>query len=282
MKKVLLGGVALITLGFVGAAVAADMPVKAPPPVVVNTWTGFYVGGNVGGVDYQSKSMAFTQTPDPALNPAGVVFDPVATNGSVGAWGATGGVHAGYNWQWTPSWLVGIEGDWDRAGVGLTPDGTHLTNGLGAIAPCLGLAPASPLCHNFMMSQNLNWTASLRGRVGYIWGSALFYGTGGVAWDSEERSGQVFGGSPNVFNSSSIATSFNTNNSGWVAGGGIELMATANWLLRLEYLHYQFQGGNTRVAPCTLCQAGIFAGPGNFTWGGSTLEVIRAGLSYKF
>ena len=49
MKKVMLGGVALITLGFVGAAVAADMPVKAPAPVVVNTWTGFYVGVNFGG-----------------------------------------------------------------------------------------------------------------------------------------------------------------------------------------------------------------------------------------
>ena len=30
-------------------ALAADMPVKAPPPAPVNSWTGFYVGGNVGG-----------------------------------------------------------------------------------------------------------------------------------------------------------------------------------------------------------------------------------------
>jgi outer membrane immunogenic protein len=51
MKKVLLGGVALITLGFVGAAVAADMPLKAPPPVVVNTWTGYYAGVDFGGIN---------------------------------------------------------------------------------------------------------------------------------------------------------------------------------------------------------------------------------------
>ena len=119
MKKVLLGGVALITLGFVGAAGAADMPLKAPPPpVVVNTWTGFYIGADMGGGDWKSKSESFSQTADPALNPFGIVFDPV-TNGSIGQWGVTGGVHAGYNWQVMPSWLVGVEGDWDPVGVGL-------------------------------------------------------------------------------------------------------------------------------------------------------------------
>ena len=120
MKKVLLGGVALITLGFVGAAVAADMPLKAPPPVVVNTWTGFYIGADIGGIEWcEMKSESFNQSP--GLSPFGIVFDPV-TYGSVGHWGATGGVHAGYNWQVTPSWLVGVEGDWDTTDLGLTLD----------------------------------------------------------------------------------------------------------------------------------------------------------------
>jgi outer membrane immunogenic protein len=277
MKKVMLGGVALITLGFVGAAVAADMPVKAPPPVVVNTWTGFYVGGDVGAGNFHSGSQSFTQTADPFLNPFGIVFDPV-TFSSGGVWGATGGVHAGYNWQLTPSWLVGVEGDWDKANAGVTGTEVNLTNGGLPLAPCLGPAPQPPLCRSVMMSQNLNWTASARARLGFVWGSALFYGTGGVAWDSEERSGQV----ASVFNASSIATSSNTLNSGWVGGGGIELMATANWLLRLEYLHYKFNGGNTASAACTLCAAGPFAGTGNFTWGSTTFDVVRAGLSYKF
>jgi outer membrane immunogenic protein len=280
MKNVMLGGVALITLGYVGAAVAADMPVKAPPPVVVNTWTGYYVGVNFGGADWKSKSESFSQTQDP--NPLFTEFDPV-TNGSVGQWGATGGVHAGYNWQLTPSWLVGVEGDWDKANVGLTPVQGNLTQ-LGGlpIPPCVG---GILNCHGLLMSQNLNWTASVRGRLGYVWGSALIYGTGGVAWDSEERSGQVTGSTaipPATFNTASIATSYNTLNSGWVGGGGLEFMATANWLVRVEYLHYQFNGGSTRSVACTLCGAGSFAGAGNFTWGSTTLDVIRAGLSYKF
>jgi outer membrane immunogenic protein len=51
MKKLL---TAIAALGLIGTpAFAADMAVKAPPPVVapapVFSWTGFYIGGNAGG-----------------------------------------------------------------------------------------------------------------------------------------------------------------------------------------------------------------------------------------
>jgi outer membrane immunogenic protein len=277
MKKVLLGGVALITLGFVGSASAADMPIKAPPVVVSNTWTGWYIGGNIGGGDYKN-SQSFSQTADPALNPFGIVFDPVTFNGQ-GTWGATGGIHAGYNWQLTPSWLIGFEGDWDKADVGNTDGQQFLTNGGLPIAPCFGGPPAAANCHGLTMSQNLNWTASARARLGWIWGSTMFYGTAGAAWANEELSGQVAAA---PFNTGSIAVSGNHSESGWVAGGGVEFMATANWLLRLEYLHYQFSGGTTNTAACGLCVFGAFAGPGHFTYGSSTWDVLRAGLTYKF
>ena len=51
MRKLLLGSLALLALGAGGSALAADvrLPVyKAPPPVAVYSWTGFYVGGNIG------------------------------------------------------------------------------------------------------------------------------------------------------------------------------------------------------------------------------------------
>ena len=52
MRRFFIGSIALATL-VAGPAMAADMPVKArvykaPPPVVVYNWTGFYVGANVG------------------------------------------------------------------------------------------------------------------------------------------------------------------------------------------------------------------------------------------
>src|SRR5262245_23144309 len=53
MRKLYLLGlssIAAVMLG--GAAQAADMPVKAPPPApapVFYNWTGFYIGGHIGG-----------------------------------------------------------------------------------------------------------------------------------------------------------------------------------------------------------------------------------------
>jgi outer membrane immunogenic protein len=50
MKKILVAGIA--AAAFCGApAIAADMPVKAPPMVAApyDPWTGCYVGANVGG-----------------------------------------------------------------------------------------------------------------------------------------------------------------------------------------------------------------------------------------
>ncbi|HLH91489.1 MAG TPA: hypothetical protein VKX28_23815 [Xanthobacteraceae bacterium] len=47
MKKFVLGG--LIAVFAAGSAVAADMPLKAPPaPVTTPTWTGTYIGINGG------------------------------------------------------------------------------------------------------------------------------------------------------------------------------------------------------------------------------------------
>ena len=52
MKKILLSSVALIALA-VSSASAADLPRKAPPPVVAAplpfSWSGFYIGGHIGG-----------------------------------------------------------------------------------------------------------------------------------------------------------------------------------------------------------------------------------------
>ena len=48
MKKFLLGSVGLAAM-IAGPAMAADMPLKAPPPVAIFSWTGCYVGAHVGG-----------------------------------------------------------------------------------------------------------------------------------------------------------------------------------------------------------------------------------------
>jgi outer membrane immunogenic protein len=279
MTKGLVGGVALITLGFVGAAVAADMPLKAPPPVAVNTWTGFYAGVDFGAVNGTGESQSFSQSPGFPAGAAG--YDPVAL-GSANHWGGIGGVYAGYNWAVTPSWVVGVEGDWSKSNLGNTVVDPTLTS-LGVPVPGPGCSTAgaggAPTCNGVVMSDNLSWIASVRGRLGYTLGSMMLYGTAGGAWSNIEHSGQVV---PMFANVGSIAVSQSGTNSGWVAGGGLELMATANWLVRIEYLHYAFGSGTTLSSACVKCLAGALSGNGNFTWGSASYDSVRAGLAYKF
>ena len=274
MKKLLLGGVALFTLGLVGSAVAADMPIKAPP-APVNTWTGFYLGVDVGGVRGFGTADSFRETGDPN-NPGCVnlCFDPVVFHEN--QWGITGGAYGGYNWQLDPNFVVGLEADFSKASLSNGPSQLFLTDNGGPLPGCvfhIGLG-----CHGLLMGQNLSWVATARARLGYTVGSMMAYVTGGGAMASEELSGVVAAGGTKTF---SIATSSSYVNPGWVAGGGLELMATANWLLRLEYLHYALNSGRTVTVACSLCGPGFLSGNGNFAWTNASLDVIRAGLSYK-
>src|SRR5215467_3149211 len=119
MRKFPLIAVAFIAGG--SPAMAADLaPIRAPSPSLARGWTGFYLGGTLGGawsnnsVDVDTTN-TFVNTP--ALSPLGRTAGPasaVAATGSVGTpktTAVTGGVEAGYNLQLAPNWLVGIEAD---------------------------------------------------------------------------------------------------------------------------------------------------------------------------
>ena len=100
MKKFLLGTVALAVLGATVPALAADLGprrayTKAPEyvPAPIYNWTGFYIGGHVGGAFVGDDSIA-----------AGV------TRSSDGTF--LGGVQAGADYQFAPNWVVGIEGQY--------------------------------------------------------------------------------------------------------------------------------------------------------------------------
>jgi outer membrane immunogenic protein len=85
-----------------GSSHAADLPYKATrptyaPPVPVSpafSWTGFYAGANVGG------GFGATNAFNSYLGPNSVRAD-----------GGLGGVQAGYNYQLSPLFVVGIEND---------------------------------------------------------------------------------------------------------------------------------------------------------------------------
>ena len=88
---------------FTAPAIAADMPVRAPvyqPPAPVYNWTGFWISGGGGGLwNADSNVVAF---------PSGL---GITRDQRLGGSGWFGTVGAGWDWQWTSSWVFGIFGD---------------------------------------------------------------------------------------------------------------------------------------------------------------------------
>jgi outer membrane immunogenic protein len=122
-----LASVVFLGISGVGGALAADLPVKAPPPapVVVYNWTGWYVGLNAGGIWPNSDGVSHSAVAGPC-NVAVVGCSPAApgTNaGTVLAGGSTfntglgngagfiGGGQFGYNWQFNGRGVLGFETD---------------------------------------------------------------------------------------------------------------------------------------------------------------------------
>jgi outer membrane immunogenic protein len=148
MRKVTLSLLAAagIALGMQSAS-AADLgrPVyKAPAPAVVAAynWSGFYLGGHLGGAFSSEELTDIATGATASTDPDGFI----------------GGVQAGFNWQ-ADRWVFGIEGDWSWSGA----DGS---------ASLVG-AP---------YTSEHNWYATLTGRVGYAWDNWLWYVKGGAAW----------------------------------------------------------------------------------------------------
>src|SRR5687768_610500 len=107
MRKLLRAVGAPVAVAVIGVSAAwgADMPVKAvrgPAAVAVYSWTGFYVGGNVG-VAWLEKSVTETGTTNFIANPIGSTF-------SLDARDVTAGGQLGYNWHQN-NLLVGVEVD---------------------------------------------------------------------------------------------------------------------------------------------------------------------------
>src|SRR5580698_5435525 len=96
MKKFLLGTVALVALGATVPALAADLAArpaytKAPAYVQpIYNWTGFYIGGHIGGAFNGNNGFAGT-----------------INSSNSGAF--LGGVQAGADYQFNPNWVVGVE-----------------------------------------------------------------------------------------------------------------------------------------------------------------------------
>ena len=180
------------------------------------------------------------------------------------ALGAVGGIQAGYNWQFAPVWVVGVEGDFSWASL------SDQRGGPGVRAKWSTGWPAGT-------NANTQWLASARAKLGFTgwFNNTMLYITGGGAWANIEYNA-TFVTTPPL---NLAAPSQTTTKSGWVIGGGAEWMATPNILLRAEYLYYGIDSSNNLSAVAFPIAAPL---PVAVNWGKENIQVFRVAGSYKF
>jgi outer membrane immunogenic protein len=277
-------GSALLT-GIVTAN-AADMPLKArpmaaPPPAF--SWTGFYVGANIGGgwtPDSGSSDFAPLFPPFLVLAPQAVIPTLVpgqlaSLTGTGGKSGVLGGGQIGYNWQ-VQQFVLGVEAD--IVGTDLKGSSAGATRTFGP--PILLATVNQTVTVDF---GHIDWMASFRGRAGFAWDRALFYVTGGAAVAGIGASTTTVVNGPGIAIPAGTFTSSKggTTRWGWTAGAGVEWAFTQNWSLAGEYRHTDF--GNRGIT--FDIPSGIPADPVFFTGTGTsrlTVDQVTARLNYRF
>ncbi|MDO8943291.1 MAG: outer membrane beta-barrel protein [Desulfobacterales bacterium] len=273
-------------LSGIAAAGAADMAVKArpmPAPPPAFSWTGFYVGANIGGgwtPDSGSSDFAPLFPPFIVLAPQAVIPTLVpgqlaSLTGTGSKSGVIGGGQIGYNWQ-IQQFVLGVEAD--VVGTDLKGSSASATRTLGP--PILLATVNQTVTVDF---GHIDWMASFRGRAGFAWDRALFYVTGGAAVAGISGATTTVVNGPGIAIPAGTYTASNGGSTrwGWTIGGGVEWAFSHNWSLAGEYRHTDF--GNRTITfdiPSGLPAAPIFAtGTGSSRL---TVDQATARLNYRF
>jgi outer membrane immunogenic protein len=275
MKRLLLASATLLVLTGLERAWAGDMP----PPVIYPAgaaptlvypaarppfiFTGFYVGGTVGGALGSSKYIESAGGAFAGLGGRAVSNINAAGTSSTAPRGVIGGIEAGYNWQ-IDHFVLGLETDF--SGWGLSSN-----NGVTGVG--------TPVASTFSSSTTVssNWLYTLRPRVGWANGNQLLYLTAGLAVADFNFSQSILFGPPILLGPlGTLAGSSSTTVVGWTAGGGVEYALSWNWSIKAEYLYVSFPNHNTTQTFSTLPAAtGTVAG-------NLTASIARAGFNYRF
>jgi outer membrane immunogenic protein len=239
-----------------GSAIAADLPLKAPPapaPTAFN-WTGYYVGLNAGAAwGDNSTSCAFT----PGIGTAcdGIGFPSLKSSGGLL------GAEIGADWQYQ-NLVLGAAADWSALDL-------HGSSYFPSVDP--GKANQT--------GSRYDWLGTARGRLGFAAGQSLFYGTAGFAFArvSDTYLNEINTPSAGYFTTSGIRT-------GWTAGAGWEYAFNRNWAVKLEYLHVGLGRSNLDISSAFTS--------GNFLLGtppgsavlhyNNAFDLVRAGVDFRW
>ncbi len=314
--------VALATALSMGASFAADLPsIKAPPyipPPPPMLWTGFYAGLNAGydwGISTNTQTVAGGLYDNYATGILGAPFgSPGAMslansgNANVNRSGFIGGGQIGYNYQWGPSFVVGLEAD--IQGAGIRGNGSFTGAAADSAVPfsILGIPILTTNRASFAtttIEAHQDWLGTVNGRVGYLVTPAmLLYVRGGLAYGGAQASVTSVSGNNANFNLlgfagasfGSLGAGYGSNSStlvGWNVGGGAEWMLAPNWSVKFEAFYYDLGSLNVNAVHQVSYGLGFGLGPvgfgRDFGWANGSQTnvrmdgvVARVGVNYHF
>jgi outer membrane immunogenic protein len=224
---------ALSVAGFAAAAAPAIAQDEPSP------WSGVYAGALLGGAWGEGSITRTVSAGNGAvvIPPTDITLINASSVHTTNHAGFTGGGELGYNYA-SGSLLLGAETDFTAVDTNQTTTST-LTSPL-LISP--------PVVYTLGEKAQTDWMWTIRGRVGYIAGPWLLYGTGGFALSEIKVKLNL---SDNRTPQDVIANSNSSTRAGWVAGGGIGYALTQNWSVKTEFLYADFGGITTTAASST-------------------------------
>ncbi|MBR1213763.1 outer membrane beta-barrel protein [Bradyrhizobium sp. JYMT SZCCT0180] len=218
---------------------------KAPVATVYD-WTGLYVGGHAGSASAERNFLTIFDFD--VFGFGRTVFSPPFTQKPTGF---VGGGQVGFNRQ-AGSWVFGMEAD---------ASGTNL----GARTTVIDSTAT------FLQTYHveIDWTATLAGRVGYAWDRWMLYGKGGGALlrETYALSGPLLGARNDA----------HATRAGWTIGAGIENAFLDNWSWKAEYNFMSFGDTKTISNSRTTTNAVATANETNVN-----LHTVKLGVNYRF
>jgi outer membrane immunogenic protein len=234
-------------------ASAADLPRKAPayipPPPPPPTWTGCYIGANIGWIGGHITS---------DFNGGNNIVSNNFNNNNSNDSGFAGGGQIGCDYQWAGGWVIGFRNMFD--GTSLRRDRTLFVD---------------PFDGAFQLHTRVNWFDTLTGRVGYSFApNWLLYGQGGGAWANAEA---------NLTVANFASSGGSRTRSGWTAGGGVEWMFAPHWSAFLEGNYMDLGHKSVTVFDGTFNQGVCGTAFGGCSFNPKfTATTVLVGVNYRF
>ncbi len=249
------------------ATTAPANSAPVPPPSSSLTWTGFYVGVNVGHGSSDG---------DTFVNPlptAAIFVNLLPQTLNLDPSGSIGGGQVGYNHQFG-HFVLGVEADIDAAGIQETT----------LVSPIIQNNntpfPGTPPGNDVTVHQNTDAISTVRPRFGFAFGHFLLYGTGGLAI---AHVGYTANTDFHPVGTEQYPANFSKTQKGWAAGGGAEVAIGGGFSLKGEYLRYDVgsqQSFTANPVPPFPPTAPPFQVA--YTWHTSSAQFFRFGANYRF